>query len=123
MEAAVQAFIAYKFGSQGVFRGEASTGGWRDPVATKARIPAPSQAAIAATVAYCEYIYRRYGRFPAYSAPFRTVLGYQASHLDVGFYDRFYHAEALTDTQRQHQARWHNNGGGPVARPGASPNG
>ena len=41
----------------------------------------------------------RYGRFPAYSAPFRTVLGYQATHVDVEFYDCFYRPEALTATQ------------------------
>ena len=70
-------------------------------------IPGPSKQAIAATVAYCEYIYERYGRFPAYSAPFRTIMGYQATHVDEDFYDRFYRPEALSETQRSHQARWH----------------
>jgi hypothetical protein len=60
-----------------------------------------------ATIAYCEYLYARYGRFPAYSAPFRTVLGYQASHVDADFYQRFYRPEALTETQGQHLAGWH----------------
>jgi hypothetical protein len=35
------------------------------------------------------------------------VLGFQASHLDVEFYDRFYRAETLAATQREHLARWH----------------
>jgi hypothetical protein len=60
-----------------------------------------------ATVAYCEYIHDRYGRFPAYSAPFRTVLGHQATHVDEDFYHRFYRPEALSETQRQHADRWH----------------
>jgi len=107
MEAAVHAFVERKFGSRGVFRGGATLSSWRDPEGATVEIPAPSESAIEATVAYCEYIYGRYGRFPAYSAPFRTVLGYQATHVDVDFYDRFYHPEALTDTQRQHPARWH----------------
>jgi hypothetical protein len=110
MEAAVRAYVAYKFGAQGVFRGGASLSGWRDASAATPHIPAPSEAAVAATVAYCEYIHARYRRFPAYSAPFRTVLGYQATHVDVEFYQRFYHPEALTDTQRQHTTRWHGNG-------------
>ena len=46
-------------------------------------------------------------RFPAYSAPFRTVLAHQATHVDVDFYDRFYHPDALSETQRQHTDRWH----------------
>jgi hypothetical protein len=68
-----------------------------------AGIPAYSDRAIDATVAYCEYVYKRYGRFPAYSGPFRTVLAYQAHHLDPDFYDRFYRPGALTERQRGHR--------------------
>ena len=107
MEAAVREFVERKFGPQGVFRGGARTSGWREPNEKTAGIPAPSEAAIEATIAYCEYVYDRYGRFPAYSAPFRTVLGHQATHVDVDFYDRFYHPDALSETQRQHADRWH----------------
>ena len=105
MAAAVQAFVAYKFGPQGIFRASATQSAWRDPQGAAAQIPAPSAAAIAATIAYCEYVYHRYGRFPAYSAPFRTVLGYQATLVDVEFYDRFYRPEVLSDAQR---VRWAN---------------
>jgi hypothetical protein len=41
------------------------------------------------------------------SGPFRTVLGYQASHVDGDFYQRFYRPEALTANQGQHLADWH----------------
>jgi hypothetical protein len=107
MEAAVRAFVERKFGPQGVFRGGASASGWREPHEKTAGIPAPTEGAIEATVAYCEYVHDRYGRFPAYSAPFRTILGHQATHVDVDFYDRFYYPEALSETQRQHTDRWH----------------
>jgi len=107
MEAAVQAVAAVKFGPQGIFRGGTSAGGWSDPAGVAAAIPALSERAVEATVAYCDYIYQRYGRFPAYSPPFRTVMGYQATHVDAEFYARFYRPEALTETQRQHMARWH----------------
>jgi hypothetical protein len=66
----------------------------------QAGIPRYSDRAIAATIAYCEYIYRRYGRFPANSGPFRTVLAYQAHHLDGAFYDRFYRDDALDPAPR-----------------------
>jgi hypothetical protein len=105
MQAAVHAFVEHKFGSQGVYRAKAVQSGWRDPEQIAKAIPEPSAAAIAATVAYCEYVHQRYGRFPAYSPPFRTVLGYQATHVDVEFYDHFYQPDALTDTQRQAWAK------------------
>jgi hypothetical protein len=101
MEAAVYAFVESKFGARG-----ASVSGWRDPQGA-AEISPPSEAAIEANVAYCEYVHARYGRFPAYAAPFRTVLGYQATHVDVDFYDRFYRPEVLTQTQHRHLDVWH----------------
>ncbi|MFN8597917.1 MAG: hypothetical protein U0559_17255 [Anaerolineae bacterium] len=102
MKAAVLALVDAKFGSNGVFRGRANLSGWRDPAQAARQIPAPSERAIDATIAYCEYLFARYGRFPVYSAPFRTVMGYQATHVDVDFYDRFYRPEALTANQREH---------------------
>jgi hypothetical protein len=103
MAEAVRAFVDYKFGARGVFRMGALTSGWRDPINATKQINAPSEAAVQATIAYCDYIYQRYERFPAYSAPFRTVLGYQATHVDVEFYDKFYKPEALSKT---HRAIW-----------------
>lgn len=110
MEAAVRAVVDLKMGPRGIFRGGASDGAWRDPAAVAAGVPALSEAAIAATVAYCTYVYERYGRFPAYLPPWRTVLGYQAMHADVDFYEHFYRPDALTETQREHFARWHQAG-------------
>jgi hypothetical protein len=107
MADAVRAVVAKKFGAEGTFRGGIGAGAWRDPQAVANGTPACSEAAVAATIAYCEYIYERYGRFPAYAPPFRTVLGYQAIHVDEGFYERFYRPEALSDTQRAHMAAWH----------------
>lgn len=103
MRDAVLAFVDYKFGPG---RGTLNDGGahtaWRDGAAVQAGIAPPSDRAIAATIACCEYIHRRYGRFPAGSGPFRTVLAYQAHHLDTAFYERFYRAGALGDTRALH---------------------
>jgi hypothetical protein len=33
--------------------------------------------------------------------PYRTVLGFQACHLDAEFYDKFYRPEALSETVRR----------------------
>lgn len=68
---------------------------------------APYEQAVATTAAYCEYIYNRYGHFPAYSPPFRTVMGYQAVNVDSEFYERFYQPDALGHTQRDHFITWY----------------
>jgi hypothetical protein len=110
MEAAVRAVVELKFGPAGVFREGTRGSAWREPARVAAAAAPPSLAAVDATIAYATYVWARYGRFPAYLPPFRTVLGFQASHLDVEFYDRFYRPEALAATQREHLARWHGGG-------------
>lgn len=100
MEAAVRAVAEVKFGPGGVFRGRFPASAWTNHETVTKQIPAVSEASVAAAIAYCEYVWQRYGRFPAHMPPYRTVLGFQACHLDAEFYDRFYHPEALGETQR-----------------------
>jgi hypothetical protein len=107
MAAAVEAVVALKFGENGIFRGGSRHSAWREPGPIAQAAQGPGPATVDAAVAYCEYVWRRYGRFPAYPPPFRTVLGFQAGHVDPEFYQRYYRPEALSDTQRGHRARWH----------------
>jgi hypothetical protein len=106
MEEAVLAFVDSKYAAgRGAFRDGGSASPWRDGAAVQAAIPRYSDKAIAATIAYCDYVYRRYGRFPAASGPFRTVLAYQAHHLDLEFYDKFYRPETIGAAQRDRAER------------------
>jgi len=107
MEAAVRAVVEAKFGAQGTYRGGSRHSAWQKPEAIASGAGAPSEATIAATIACCDYIYRTYGRFPAYSPPLRTVLGFQVNHIDVGFYDKHYRPEALSEGVRKHLECWH----------------
>jgi hypothetical protein len=100
MEDAVAAFLQAKFGEDGSYRGGIQQSAWRNSASSSVNIPAPSPSAVEATVVYCDYVFRRYGRFPAYTAPFRTVIGFQVCRVDVDFYDRFYEAEALSNSVR-----------------------
>lgn len=101
MEDAVLAFVDYKYAQgQGTFRDGGVATGWQDGAAVQSRIPRYPDKAIAATIAFCEYVYRRYGRFPAKSGPFRSILAHQAHHLDLDFYARFYRPDVLSETQR-----------------------
>jgi len=105
MEAAVRAFVETKFGLAGTYRGRAEESGWRNAKNQSAEIPGPGSAAVDAVISYCDYVYRRYGRFPSYTAPFRTVIGFQVCRVDTDFYDKFYQAEALSDTVREASLR------------------
>lgn len=69
MEAAVRAVVEHKFGPAGVFRGGARASAWREPERVVEAARPPGTAAVDATIAYCEYVYRRYDRFPAYPPP------------------------------------------------------
>jgi hypothetical protein len=97
---AVRAFVETKFGPAGTYRAGAQQSAWRDVPSGVAEIAAPSAAAQQATIAYCDYIFRRYGRFPAYTAPFRTIIGFQVCRVDVEFYDRFYTPDAVSNAVR-----------------------
>jgi hypothetical protein len=107
MREAVLAFLELK--REGVMRARvgAVPGAWKDPQEVQANIPDFSEPCIEAVIAYCEYIYQRYGRFPAHFGPLRTTLAHQAHHLDLEFYDRFYTPGAYTATQRDHDDAWH----------------
>src|SRR6185436_8641687 len=101
MADAVRAVAEIKFGASGIFRSAGQGSAWPKHSEVIQQIPPTSEAAIEATIAYCDYIWNRYGRFPAYLTPYRTVLGFQACHLDAEFYDKFYKPEALDETQRK----------------------
>jgi hypothetical protein len=102
MGKAVEAWVERKFGANGVYRGGITVSDWKDPAQVRTKIPGVDARAVEAASAYANYIYKRYGRFPAYSAPFRTVIGYQATRVDIDFYDQFYRPNALSTTQRDY---------------------
>jgi hypothetical protein len=106
MEAAVRAFVDFKYAQgSGTFR--SGLNAWSDSGTVEAGIPEYTEANIGAVTSYCEYVWGRYGRFLAHWGPFKTVIAYQAHHLDTEFYDRFYTKGAYTDAHRDHFARWH----------------
>jgi len=109
MTEAVRRVVEIKFGSNGIFRSNPAGSAWAKEREVNQQVPPLSERAIAATTAYCEYLWKLYGRFPVYLTPYRTVLCFQACHLDLEFYDRFYRPDALGETQRAdfqgHQGR------------------
>lgn len=115
MEAAVRAVVADKFGSDGTYKGgdagvyseREPDSGWQNPADVTNEVPAIGEKAINATISLCEYVWDRYGRFPATAPAFHTLMGFQAGHIDEGFYDEHYRKESLSATHRKHDERWH----------------
>jgi hypothetical protein len=103
MRAAVEAYVEAKYGQAGSLRDPVAGGMWKDPQRVSAGIPKTSKTAIETTIAYCNYLYERFGRFPGTNGPFRTVTAYEAYHLDPAFYDEYYVPGALSPTQLNHQ--------------------
>jgi hypothetical protein len=96
MADAARAFVDVKFAEgKGVFRDGGAATAWQDGAAIQSGIPAYPDRVVDAVIAYCTYVFGRYGRFPSASGPFRTVLAYQAHRLDAGFYEKFYRPDAL----------------------------
>lgn len=106
MEEAVYAFVDSKYGKNGLFT-DGRSGPWQDTAGVQAGIDHYSQANIDTVVAYAEYVYGEYGRFPGNFGPLRSLMAYQAHHVDLEFYDRFYEPGAYHDLHREHFARWH----------------
>jgi hypothetical protein len=106
MEEATHAFVEWKFGDGGTLN-DGISGSWKDVPSVQAGIDRYSRLNIDAVVAYTEYVYGRYRRFPAYFGPLRSLMGYSAHHIDLDFYDAFYKPGAYTDLHREHFARWH----------------
>lgn len=110
MEEAVLDFIDFKMSQEnGWLKDSSAAHPWQEKKGKQIKnsIPPYSDECIAATIALCEYVYNRYGRFPAYFGPMRMTLAHQAHHLDLSFYDQFYRQGAYTETQENHMKIWH----------------
>ena len=105
MEEAVLRMMASKFGEGGTYSSSGSQP-WT-ATGTSSPIRKHEERAVEATIAFCTYVMRTYGRFPAHTDAFKTVIAFQAHHLDVGFYDKFYPNESVPQAHRDHLMAWH----------------
>lgn len=105
MKEAVLRMVTSKFGEMGTY---SSTGArpWTD-ARTSSSIGKHEERAVEATIAFCAYVMRTYGRFPAHTDAFKTVVAFQAHHLDLDFYDTFYPNESVPQAHRDHLMAWH----------------
>ena len=70
---------------------------WRDPAAVQAGIPrVHARRTSRPSSPIASDVMDRYGQFPANYGPFRTLMAFQAHHIDTAFYDQFYTDGAYT---------------------------
>lgn len=106
MRAAVEAFVAKKFGQGGAYD-PARPGPWKDPARIKQGVSHYGDEFIDCMVEVATYIHEKFGKFPG---TFTTIVltGFvQAVHLDTEFYDAHYGAGSYLDTHAEHMQRWH----------------
>lgn len=109
MSAAVDAFVAQKFGRGGTYD-PSRPGPYRESARVKAAVERYRPEVIAVVKEVASYVQATYGKVPA-TVPSMYAQAYtQAHHLDLAFYDRFFGPDAYLDTHARHMAIWH---GGP----------
>jgi hypothetical protein len=111
MHAAVEAFVARKFGPEGAYAPD-DAGPWRDAVGVKRSVTSYGGEFVDCLSEVARYIHDKHGKFPGTRS---TVVlpGYvQAHHLDTEFYDARYRPGAYLNTHAEHMERWHDNRSG-----------
>lgn len=106
MRAAVDAFVARKFGPGGAYD-PAITGPWRDTVGMKRTVEPYTSEFVACMAEIAQYIYDKYGKFPGTRSTIMLPGFVQAHHLDTDFYDTHYQPGAYLDTHARHMEAWH----------------
>ncbi|MEE9252557.1 MAG: hypothetical protein V3U74_04305 [Thermodesulfobacteriota bacterium] len=71
------------------------------------RAPKPTDTTIQIVRDVANYIYDTYGRFPAFVDPMFMRLVFQAQHIDLEFYDKYYPEGSYTDMHVNHFKLFH----------------
>lgn len=71
------------------------------------KAPRPTQTTMQIVRDVANYIYDTYGRFPAFVDPMYMRLVFQAMHIDVEFYDKYYPKGSYTDMHVNHFKNFH----------------
>jgi nitroreductase len=110
MDEAVDAIVEQKYGSGGIFTAESTElCAYKDPksiVEAMAKDKIPDDV-IQCTKDLCNYIYEKYGRFPATIDTMSLPIMFVAHHIDTDFYKKYYAPGAVTENQETHISKWH----------------
>jgi hypothetical protein len=110
MADAVDAVVARKYGSNGVYTDQAYFSRiFKDDRGRRYvdEVPHYRKEVVACTKDVCTYLYETHGRFPAHvDAIYVPGVWLQAHHLDLEYYDTLFQ-DGYTRSQAEHQRLWH----------------
>jgi len=106
MRAAVEAFVARKFGPGGPFHPE-TAGPWRSTAQIRGALSPHTEEFKACVAHMAQFVYDRFGKFPATVPTIFAGPYLQAHHLDLAFYDHYFNPGAYLASHAAHLARWH----------------
>jgi hypothetical protein len=106
MRAAVEALVQRKFGPGGPFH-PATPGPYRDNAAVRGAGEPHDEQFIECVTVMAQYVFDRFGKFPATVPSIHMLTYLQAHHLDLGFYDTHFAPGAYLETHRRHLQDWH----------------
>lgn len=110
MRAAVEAFVARKFGPAGAYNPEDPAGPWQRAGEVKATVKPYSPEFVDCLSEIAQYVYAKHGKFPGSITTMVLPGIVQAQHIDTDFYDTHYQPGAYLDTHAHHLERWHPDG-------------
>jgi len=105
MRAAVQSVIKRKFGAGGPFN-EKTKGPYKENEAVRSSAAPVNDEFIDCVTTMADYIFNKFGRFPATVPAIYTLMYLQAHQLDTGFYDKHFTSGAYLKTHAEHDKNW-----------------
>ncbi len=103
----VDKFIEWKFGIEGMY-----TTNFDEPQPLQdnsllEKMERYTPEAEAAVRAYVNYIYDKYGRFPAEIDAIMIPSVFSVTHADLDFFDTYYNKQFINETIKNHMCKWH----------------
>jgi len=108
MRAAVDAFVARKFGAGGPFHPE-TPGPWRESKKVRGSAQVHNEDFKECVTLQAQYTLDRFGKFPGTVPSILVFIYLQAHHLDLDFYNHHFKPGAYLRTHATHMERWHPN--------------
>jgi len=105
MRVAVEAVVARKFGSGGPYN-SSTAGPYKNNAGIRGRAAPHNEAFIDCVATMAQYIYDKFGKFPATVPSIFTMMYLQAHLLDTDFYDEHFTAGAYLRTHANHDRDW-----------------
>jgi hypothetical protein len=108
MDEAVDRVVAIKHGEGGLLAPDSKhPNPFKDWASYRKNVRQFNPETVAATRAYCRYVFETYGRFPAFFDTMQTPVSSTVHHVDIEYYDSLYPKEVLSEAIRSHMVDWH----------------